>query len=52
MRWRAGNAERGDTEQVIRYYTLSLRENPANDWARTKLTELGVDIDAAPGRKD
>lgn len=35
-------AKRGETEQVIRYYKLSLEENPGNEWARQKLTELGV----------
>lgn len=39
-------AERGDTEQVIRYYTLSLKANPTNDGAREKLAALGVDVDA------
>jgi hypothetical protein len=42
-------ATRGDTERVIYYYTLSLKANPGNDWARTKLTALGVDVDAALG---
>jgi predicted alpha/beta superfamily hydrolase len=27
-------AERGNTQQAIRYYTLSLQENPNNTWAR------------------
>lgn len=44
-------AKRGDTERVIHYYTLSLKANPGNEWARKKLTELGVDVDAAPGRE-
>ena len=43
-------AERGDTERVIHYYMLSLRENLLNNWARKKLTELGVDVDAALAR--
>jgi hypothetical protein len=29
---------------------LSLRENLLNNWARKKLTELGVDVDAALAR--
>jgi len=43
-------AERGDTKLVIRYYTLSLQGNPRNDWARKKLTEMGVDVEAALAR--
>jgi hypothetical protein len=38
-------ARRGNTAEVIRYYTLSLKANPRNDWARKKLAELGVDTD-------
>jgi uncharacterized protein len=41
-------AERGNVEQTIRYYTLSLKENPHNEWARQKLTELGVKLNASP----
>jgi hypothetical protein len=44
-------ARRGDTERVIHYYTLSLRENPRNEWARKKLAELGVDVEAVLGRR-
>jgi predicted alpha/beta superfamily hydrolase len=40
-------ATTGDTEREIYYYTLSLKENPGNDWARTRLGQLGVDVDAA-----
>jgi predicted alpha/beta superfamily hydrolase len=43
-------AARGDTGRVVHYYTLSLKANPTNDWARTKLMELGVDVDAALSR--
>ena len=41
-------AKRGDTGQVVRYYTLSLKENPRNEWARKKLAELGVDAATLP----
>jgi predicted Zn-dependent protease len=37
-------AQRGDSKQAIRFYKLSLEENPKNDWARKKLGELGVDV--------
>ncbi|MGD1082098.1 MAG: hypothetical protein ABR881_27585 [Candidatus Sulfotelmatobacter sp.] len=39
---------RGENEQAIRYYLLSLKENPRNDFARKKLTERGVRIPAPP----
>ena len=39
---------RGDSEQAIRYYLLSLKENPRNDFARKKLTERGVKIPELP----
>ena len=35
--------ERGNKKQAIRYYALSLQENPGNNWARQKLKELGAD---------
>ncbi len=35
-------SKRGDTEQVIRYYKLSLERNLGNEWARRKLAELGA----------
>ena len=38
-------AERGNTQQAIRYYRLSLQENPQNTWARQKLKEMGTDPD-------
>ena len=41
-------AERGNVEQAIRYYKLSLRENPQNNWARQKLNDMGADNDASP----
>jgi predicted alpha/beta superfamily hydrolase len=41
-------AARGDVEQTIRFYRLSLGENPDNQWARQKLTELGVKSDSLP----
>jgi predicted alpha/beta superfamily hydrolase len=39
-------AQRGDNKQAIHYYELSLKANPNNEWARKKLTELGVDVDS------
>ena len=33
--------ERGNTGQAIRFYELSLKENPKNDGARKKLAEMG-----------
>jgi predicted alpha/beta superfamily hydrolase len=36
--------KRGDTNQAARYYVLSLRQNPQNDFAKKKLTEMGVKI--------
>jgi predicted alpha/beta superfamily hydrolase len=41
-------AERGNVEQAIRYYKLSLHENPQNNWARQKLNDMGADTDASP----
>jgi|CZKD01.1.fsa_nt_gi hypothetical protein len=40
-------AERGNTQQAIRYYTLSLQENPNNTWARQKLKEMGSNADGS-----
>jgi hypothetical protein len=34
----------GDTEQAARYYLLSLRQNPQNEFAKKKLSEMGVKI--------
>jgi predicted alpha/beta superfamily hydrolase len=39
-------AQRGDNKQAIHYYELSLKVNPNNEWARKKLSELGVDVDS------
>lgn len=39
--------ERGNVEQARRYYVLSLKENPENDWARRKLAEMGVKVEDA-----
>jgi predicted alpha/beta superfamily hydrolase len=36
--------QRGDNTQAIRFYKLSLQENPRNEWARKKLQEMGVDV--------
>jgi len=44
-------AERGNVGQAIRYYRLSLQENPHNVWARQKLKEMGSDPDALPKDK-
>jgi predicted alpha/beta superfamily hydrolase len=41
-------AERGNVEQTIRFYRLSLRENPHNAWATQKLTEMGANPSALP----
>ena len=35
---------RGDIEQAVRYYRMSLRENPTTDFARKKLTGMGVKV--------
>ena len=37
--WKRG--ERGNVEQSIRFYQLSLKENPKNGWARKKLAGMG-----------
>lgn len=39
-------AERGNAQQAIRYYSLSLQANPHNTWARQKLKEMGRNPDA------
>ena len=39
---------RGDSEQAIRYYLLSLKENPHNSFARKKLADKGVKIPGSP----
>jgi predicted alpha/beta superfamily hydrolase len=39
-------AGRGNTEQAIRFYRLSLQENPSNEWARQKLQEMKAGADA------
>ena len=39
---------RGNTERAVRYYLLSLRENPRDEFARKKLTEMGVKIPELP----
>ena len=44
-------SERGNVEQAIRYYRLSLQENPNNAWARQKLTEMGANRDTLPKEK-
>jgi predicted alpha/beta superfamily hydrolase len=38
-------AERGNVEQAIRFYRLSLEKNPNNDWAKQKLREMGTNAD-------
>jgi uncharacterized protein len=42
---------RGKTELAAKYYALSLKENPQNEWARRKLAELGVDAEASSEKK-
>ena len=44
-------AERSDNKEAIHYYELSLTANPNNEWARKKLTELGVDVDSRSPRQ-
>jgi len=39
---------RGNSEQAVRYYLLSLKENPENAFARKKLAERGIKIPALP----
>jgi len=39
-------ADRGNSQEAIRFYTLSLKQNPSNDWARKKLTGMGVSVEA------
>ena len=41
-------AKRGDTDRVIRYYALSLKANPHNEWAKKQLIGLGADVGAVP----
>jgi len=40
--------KRGDTVQAGRYYRLSLTQNPSNEFARKKLTELGIKVPEQP----
>ena len=35
---------RGNAKDAAQYYLLSLRENPQNDHAKKKLTEMGIKI--------
>jgi uncharacterized protein len=44
-------AERGNRQQAIHYYELSLHENPQNNWARQKLREMGVDAGDLPKKQ-
>jgi predicted alpha/beta superfamily hydrolase len=39
---------RGDTKQAARFYLLSLRQNPKNEFAKKKLSEMGVEIPELP----
>ena len=39
-----GYESRGDTAQAARYYLLSLKQNPRNEFAKEKLTVMGVKI--------
>jgi uncharacterized protein len=36
--------KRSDREQAIQYYLLSLKQNPDNEFAKNKLTEMGIKI--------
>jgi len=36
--------KRGDTGEAVRYYRLSLKQNPSDEFARKKLTELGIKV--------
>ena len=40
--------KRGDGGQAVRYYRLSLAQNPGNDFARKKLTDLGFQVPEQP----
>ena len=40
--------KRGDTEQAIRHYVLSLKQNPRNEFAKKKLTEMDIKIPELP----
>jgi pimeloyl-ACP methyl ester carboxylesterase len=40
-------SDRGNNGLAARYYLLSLKANPQNDWARRKLREMGVQGDDA-----
>jgi predicted alpha/beta superfamily hydrolase len=35
-------SDRGNVEQAVHFYALSLKENPQNEWAKRKLAEMGV----------
>jgi len=39
---------RGDTDQAIRYYLLSLKQNPHNEFARKKLADRGIRVPEQP----
>jgi predicted alpha/beta superfamily hydrolase len=41
-------AAQGLSDKAIRFYRLSLKQNPGNDWARKKLLEYGVSAEAEP----
>jgi predicted Zn-dependent protease len=43
-----GYEGRGDAAQAARYYQLSLKQNPQNEFARKKLVELGVKVQDQP----
>jgi hypothetical protein len=36
--------KRGGMEQAVRYYRLSLERNPGNEFAKKKLTEMGIKV--------
>jgi len=43
--------KRGEMDQAVRYYRLSLEQNPGNDFARKKLAELGNKVREQQQRK-
>jgi tetratricopeptide (TPR) repeat protein len=38
-------ARQGNNQEAIRFYKLSLRQNPENQWARKKLAEMEGNVD-------
>jgi predicted alpha/beta superfamily hydrolase len=44
-------SDRGDIERAVRYYRLSLKENPHNEWAKRKLQEMGASVADTVGKQ-